>query len=115
MMPKLAMRYNRQVCDALPSSTTHRGSPDVAGVVRLPLNSGNLDLENYAARLDAQFLSNPLCHGLTFIRFPWGGSGNKSSLEERSAINWSFLAALGPGGRCSRNWGLREPILEITA
>src|SRR5260370_39318264 len=31
MMPKPAMRYNRQVCDALPSSTTHRGSPDVAG------------------------------------------------------------------------------------
>src|SRR6476660_4459399 len=31
MMPKPAIRYNRQVCDALPSSTTHRGSPDVAG------------------------------------------------------------------------------------
>src|ERR1700755_1296780 len=31
MMPKPAMRYNRQVRDALPSSTTHRGSPDVAG------------------------------------------------------------------------------------
>src|ERR1700738_3031464 len=31
MMLQPAMRSNWQVCDALPSSTTHRGSPDVAG------------------------------------------------------------------------------------
>lgn len=35
-MPKPAIRYNRQVCDALPSSTTHRGSPDVAGCSAYP-------------------------------------------------------------------------------
>ena len=35
------MRYNPQVFDALPSSTTRSESPD--GVVRLPLNNGNLD------------------------------------------------------------------------
>src|SRR6267378_3815945 len=36
MMPKPAIRYNRQVYDALPSSTTHRGSPDVAGCSAYP-------------------------------------------------------------------------------
>jgi hypothetical protein len=54
------------------------------------------DLENYATKLDAQFLSNSLCHGITFIKVPpWGGPGSKLTPEERSAIlkhpHWWFL------------------------
>ena len=75
------------------------------------------DLENYAERLDAQFLGNPLCHGIKFIRFPWAGPGNTLTLEQASAIlkrpHWYFWLYAYNTGDDVQSWYLRTPQNQI--
>jgi hypothetical protein len=75
------------------------------------------DFENYAARLDAQFLSNSLCNGITFIRFPWGVSNSKFTLEQGSAIlkrpHWHFWLDPCITGYDGQYWSLSNQKEQV--
>jgi hypothetical protein len=72
------------------------------------------DFENYAERLDTQFLGNLLCHGFTFIRHPLrSGSENKLTLEEANTLlerpHWWFILDPYKVGDDDQWWHLRSP------
>jgi hypothetical protein len=71
------------------------------------------DLEIFTRTVDAQWTSNPSCHGITLFRHPWGTLPLDRRLELVSRPHWRFfLDAYSPGDK-KQKWTLLDPDLKV--
>jgi hypothetical protein len=71
------------------------------------------ELESFAQTMDTQFSSNPLCHGITLLRFPWGPMPLDQSAKLHERPHWMFFVFGYAPGDEKQSWKLTDPYLKI--
>jgi hypothetical protein len=67
------------------------------------------DLEDWGSTADMELSSNPLCHGVTFVRFPWGPGDINQKAEVLKQPHWYFFIMPYKTGNKSQSWTLLSP------
>jgi len=67
------------------------------------------DIEDFAQRMDTQFSSNPSCHGIEFVRFPWGPMSIDKGAEILKRPHWLFFIVAYAPGDAEQVWKLGDP------
>jgi hypothetical protein len=67
------------------------------------------NLEDWTSKTDMELSSNPLCHGVTLVRFPWGPGDLNQKAELLKQSHWYFFITFYTTGKESQPWTLVSP------
>lgn len=67
------------------------------------------ELESFAQIMDTQFSSNPSCHGIELVRFPWGPLPLEKATEILKRPHWMFFIWAYAPGDDKQEWKLSDP------
>lgn len=67
------------------------------------------DIVDFARRMDTQFSSNPSCHGMELVRFPWGPISTDKAVEILKRPHWLFFIFAYAPGDAKQVWKREDP------